>query len=283
MARVAISGRMKVSRRGGGRGGMGSFYVSSTPAPIVAPLATFYQGYAHLGTAWTAADSSAFTLAAEVRMPALPVFGYWTLVGVGSLAGAAHARAFLNVTAAGEITVTCRNVASAGGELLAGVTTNAGLVPGTRYIIHAAVDAAAASNKIRIGVNGAWKTVSLTIDNTGGSGTTFDWSGTGPGGNNGSRRCTVGIQRNAFTGTLWVPSTTVGYIDGGSGDVPVEIGQAFFYSQAAITDLAVFTSHTTLNAYASLAELIMGRTTGYVVADWIAGVNDGVGADLTVV
>jgi hypothetical protein len=233
-------------------------------------------------TAWTASDTTSCTLVCEIRTPALPTGADWTLVGVGAVAGAPHPKAFLKVTSAGEVYVFVAN-SSITWPLYTGITTDAALVPDTRYMIHAVVDTTATGDEIRVWVNGVEKTVTVTVDQGLGS-DVLDWSSTAPATLSGGRRGSVGIQVSAFgSGGSVVTASRVGYIDGGSGDVPVEIGLAFF-STAAITDPAEFYGPVgvDLSAYAATVPMLLGHTETYDVAAWAAGRNDGTGPDLTV-
>ena len=237
-------------------------------------------------TAWTASDTTTCTLVAEIRTPALPTGADWTLVGVGANAGAAHARAFLKITSAGEVYVAAHN-SSHIVALYAGITTDAALVPDTRYMIHAVCDTTlyGTGDEIRIWVNGVEKLVTISYPSGTAVGSeVLNWSSTAPATLSGGRRGSVGIQISAFgTGGSVVAASRVGYIDGGSLDVPVEIGLGFF-STAAITDPAEFygSAGVDLSAYAATVPMLLGHTETYDVAAWAAGRNDGTGPDLTV-
>jgi hypothetical protein len=230
---------------------------------------------------WTASDTTSCTLVAEIRTPALPTGADWTLVGVGAFGGAPHSKAFLKITSAGEVYVFVAN-SSTTLPLYTGITTDSGLLPDVRYMIHAVVDTTLYSTgeEIRIWVNGVEKGVTVTIDHGSGS-DVLNWSSTAPAGFSGGRRGSVGVQANANGASpAIVAASRVGYIDGGSGDVPVEIGLGFF-STAAITDPTEFYGPVgvDLSAYAATAPMLFGHTETYDVAAWAAGRNDGTGPD----
>lgn len=234
-------------------------------------------------TAWTASDTTSCTLVAEIRTPALPTGANWTLVGVGAAGGAPHAKAFLKITSAGEIYAAAHNSANTL-ALYAGITTDAALVPDTRYMIHAVCDTTATGDEIRVWVNGVEKAVTVSTPAGAVGSEIFNWSSTAPATLSGGRRGSVGIQVNSFgTGGSVVAASRVGYIDGGSLDVPVEIGLGFF-STAAITDPTEFYGSVgvDLSAYAAIVPMLLGHTETYDIAAWAAGRNDGTGPDLTV-
>jgi hypothetical protein len=250
------------------------------------PMAVFDGDYLWnnplTNTAWTASDTTSCTFVGEIRTPALPTGANWTLVGVGAAAGAPHPKGWLQITSAGEVYVAIYN-SSTTLPLYYGTTTDAALVPDTRYMIHAVVDTTDPGDEIRVWVNGVEKSVTITVDQGIGS-DVLNWSSTAPGGYGGGRRGSVGIKHNAVGATpTVVAESRVGYIDGGSGDVPVEIGLGFF-STAAIADPTKFygLSGVELSAYVATAPMILGHVFGYGIANFAAGVNAGTGPDLTV-
>lgn len=231
--------------------------------------ATFYRAYAYSGTAWSAADSDTCTLLWQGSIPILPPVAVWYPMAVGSTTGTGG-KLYFQFLSSGKLRVRARSGAT---NLTDWESTAAILPTGTEFQLQVTVDMTQAqADRVKVWLDGSPVAGTNSSASTG----SIPWSSTND--SDGSRKAVVG-GIFAITPTLNAP-VSIGYVDGGSGDVPWTIRCAAFSSQVAYA--TPFTTTEDMTPYAGDFELLMGRTPGYKLAAWQAGSNDGTGADLTV-